>query len=86
MKMIVAIMDISKSSIVSKVLLASNFRVTRMASTQGFLREGSATLMLGVEDNMVETALEVIRSQFPASSEKTEANMYVLNVKDFETV
>ena len=88
MKMIIVIVEDHFSDATSNTLVKANFRVTRLASTGGFLREGATTLMVGVEDNQLDTALELIREQIPLSSnpEKIHATIYVLNVKDFRRV
>jgi uncharacterized protein YaaQ len=88
MKMIMAIMEDHFSDATSSVLVKANFRVTRLASTGGFLREGATTLMVGVEDDQLDTALQLIREQIPPSEDqsKIQATIYVLNVKDFRRV
>jgi uncharacterized protein YaaQ len=87
MKMIVAIIENDKIEQVSQALLVKDYRVTRLASTGGFLREGSTTLMVGVEDALVEEALQVIRDQYePISTGPIQATLYVLNVKSFDRV
>ena len=44
--------------------------------------------MVGVEDDELEKALELIREQIPDSDDpdKIQATIYVLNVKDFRRV
>ena len=42
-------------------LTSAEYRVTRMASTGGFLRSGVATLLLGVDDLQVDSAIKLIR-------------------------
>ena len=88
MKMIMAIMEDHFSDATSSALVKANYRVTRLASTGGLLREGATTLMVGVEDEQLEAALELIRAQIPLSvdPEKIQATIYVLNVKDFRRV
>ncbi len=90
MKMILAIMPTSLSEQASKVLLESEYRVTKFASTAGFFAGGTTTLMIGVDDDKVETGLALIRDQIPASEETDPAHarvtIYVLNVKDFDRV
>ena len=88
MKMIIAIIENHLSYTTSTALIAKDFRITRLASTGGFLREGATTLMVGVEDHELETALEVIRQQTPPSDDpaKTQATIYVLNVKSFNRI
>ncbi|MBU0511677.1 MAG: cyclic-di-AMP receptor [Chloroflexi bacterium] len=88
MKMIFAIVDDTKSAVISQALLTANFRVTQLASTGGFLRGGATTLMVGVDDDKVEPALQVIRELIPPLSDPDEkqATLYVLNVKSFDRV
>ena len=88
MKMIMVIVENHYSDATSSALVQSNFRVTRLASTGGFLREGTSTLMVGVEDQQLDTALALIREQIPISddSNKIHATIYVLKIKDFRRV
>ena len=88
MKMIVAIIENNLSEKVSKALIADGFRLTRLASTGGFLREGATTLMVGVDDDALETALGIIREQTPSTGEtgKIHATIYVINVTDFQHI
>jgi|SaaInl7_200m_RNA_FD_contig_51_611546_length_442_multi_3_in_0_out_0_2 uncharacterized protein YaaQ len=88
MKMILAIVDDTQSEWVSRALLDEDFRVTQLASTGGFLRGGSTTLMVGAEDELVEKALQIVRQQVPSSDDvdKPNATLFVLNVKGFKRV
>jgi len=90
MKMILAIMPTSLSEQASKALLESAYRVTKLASTAGFFAGGTTTLMVGVDDDKVESGLVLIRDQIPASEETNPTHarvtIYVLNVKDFDRV
>ena len=62
-----------------------NYRVTQLATTGGFLRGGATTLMIGVDDDLVDDALHLIRENVKGESEpdKIQATLYVLNVKNF---
>ena len=62
MKLIITVLRDSDTEPVSQELIQAGFRVTRIASTGGFLRRGQTTLMLGVEDDKVTAAIDVIRS------------------------
>jgi uncharacterized protein YaaQ len=86
MKMIIAIIDDALSNDISQVLLGANYRVTQLATTGGFLRGGSTTLMVGVEDDRVEDALQIFRDRVPASQdlENFLVTLYVLNIKNFD--
>ena len=90
MKMILAVMPTNLSETVSKILLDKEYRVTKFASTSGFLTGGITTLMVGVASNRVDTCLKIIRDQIPAQEPTDSAHarvtIYVLNLKDFSRV
>jgi uncharacterized protein YaaQ len=88
MKMIVAILNDADNENVSQALIAASFRVTRIASTGGFLRRGSSTLMIGVEDEKVDDAIQVIRSSVSPRSEANQrrATLFVLKVEDYTQI
>ena len=62
MKLIIAIIKDEDNESVSKALTKKDFRVTLIASTGGFLRSGRSTLLIGVNDDQIENALDVIRN------------------------
>ncbi len=82
MKMIIAIVGDDDSDQVIKTLTGGGYRVTTIGSTGGFLRKGQSTLLIGVEDEIVEKALELLRSCFPGKTEEREkrCTIFVLNV------
>jgi uncharacterized protein YaaQ len=85
MKMIIAIVDDAIRGDISRNLLEANYRVTQLATTGGLLHNGATTLMVGVEDELVEKALQIIRKSVPKSPDqnKNQATLYVLNLKNF---
>lgn len=85
MKLIIAIIKDEDNDTVSRALTKNNFRVTFIASTGGFLRSGRSTLLIGVDDQQVETALDVIRKNCknPDKSEEKRATIFVLKVDQF---
>ena len=87
MKMIILILKDSDSDAVTQALTSAQYRVTRVASTGGFLRSGVVTLLLGVRDERVESALELIRSKLPPlPSKERRATLFVVPVERFEQV
>lgn len=88
MKLIVAILRDEDTESVSHALIDCSFRVTRIASTGGFLRRGSTTLMIGVEDDMLDNALQVIRKNCTSQVEPNmkRATLFVLKVANYEQV
>jgi uncharacterized protein YaaQ len=85
MKLIITILHDSLNEPVTQALIQADFRVTRIASTGGFLRQGSSTLMIGVDDKKVDQAIQVIRNTVNPSKDPTkkQATLFVINVEDF---
>ncbi len=87
MKMIILILKDSDSDLITQTLTSAQYRVTRVASTGGFLRSGVATLLLGVLDERLESALELIRAKLtPLPSGERRATLFVVPVERFEQV
>ena len=70
---------------VSRKLTDEKYRVTFIASTGGFFRSGRSTLIIGVEDDRVERALQVIKENttVPETAEEKQATVFVLEVEGF---
>ena len=60
MKLIVAIVQDDDSSRLIRALMEEDYRVTKLATTGGFLRSGNTTLLVGVEDEKLDGALGII--------------------------
>lgn len=61
MKLIMAIVSGDDSSKVSRALTKSNYSVTKLATTGGFLMSGNTTFLVGTDDDKVEGVLEILR-------------------------
>ena len=88
MKMIFAIMrDVADSGAVDR-LVAEGFRVTRVASTGGFLRRGNVTLLIGVEgDEQVQTVIDLLKASCgPPDPQQHYATIFVVKAEHFEQV
>ncbi len=85
MKLIIAIVSDTDNDHVSHALTSANFRVTYIASTGGFLRKGQSTLMIGVEDEQVPQALEIIRSNCAPATDPNQKRgiIFVLKVDQY---
>ncbi len=85
MKLIIAIVRDSDNDNISHALTQANFRVTYIASTGGFLRKGQSTLMIGVEDEMTDQALDIIRKNVTRATENDarQSIIFVLPVDQF---
>ena len=88
MKLIIAILSDEDSEVVSQALISNGFRVTRIASTGGFLRRGSTTMMIGLDDDRVDQAIEVVRNNCALTVEPgmKRATLFVLNVDRFTQI
>lgn len=81
MKLIIAILQDNDSEPVSKALTSHDFRVTAIGSTGGFLRRGSSTMLVGVEDDQLETALKIIRETCTQPVDQTQHSAVVFVLK-----
>lgn len=61
MKLIIAIVNHDDSQKVTRSLTRGGYSVTRLSTTGGFLMRGNTTLLIGVEENRVQGALDIIR-------------------------
>ncbi|MFC3041003.1 cyclic-di-AMP receptor [Virgibacillus xinjiangensis] len=61
MKLIIAVVQDKDTNRLMDALGEENFKITKLATTGGFLKEGNTTLMIGCEDQYVDEALEIIK-------------------------
>ncbi|MCK4726752.1 MAG: cyclic-di-AMP receptor [Anaerolineales bacterium] len=85
MKLIIAIIRDEDCDQVSQSLIQEDFRVTRIASTGGFLRRGMTTLMIGVEDEKVDQAIHLVGDNCNSAANQNVhcATLFVLKVDQF---
>lgn len=87
MKLIIAIVRDADADSVTQALTNANFRVTRTASTGGLLRRGVTTLLIGVEDDRVDAAIQVMKKECaPAAEGEKRATVFVVPVERYEQV
>jgi uncharacterized protein YaaQ len=61
MKLVLAIVQHQDAHTLVDALAEEGYRVTRLSSQGGFLREGNVTLMLSVNDDQVDNAINTVR-------------------------
>ncbi len=87
MKLILAIVHDFDSENVTQALTSADFRVTRVASTGGLLRRGMTTLLIGLEAEQVDPAIQVLRQTCtPAAEGQKRATIFVIPVDHFEQI
>lgn len=71
MKLIVAIIHDDDVRNTMDTLRDEGFFVTKLSSTGGFLRAGNTTLLIGVEDNLVESVMAIFEKCCKSRKELT---------------
>jgi uncharacterized protein YaaQ len=86
MKLIIAIAKDQDADTLTQAFTVGGFRVTRVASTGGFLRSGVVTMLLGVEDDQVDSVIQTVRSALPPKGDTKRVTLFVVPVHHFEQV
>ncbi len=87
MKLIIAILQDSDADKVTQALTSENYRITRIASTGGWLRRGVVTLLIGLEDDRVEAAIQVLRLNIVQSDgDEASATLFVVPVENYTQI
>ena len=70
-----------------QALVAKGYRLTRVASTGGFLHRGNVTLMAGVDDHQVKSVIDLLKETCePAEESQHRATIFVVDMPVFEQV
>jgi uncharacterized protein YaaQ len=93
-KLIIAVVQNEDADAVVDALLDQDFRATRLASTGGFLRRGNTTLMIGADEDQVDSVLDMIRrnarsgaalqDETSAASPPAAATVFVLDLEEYQ--
>ena len=85
-RLIIALLREANSEEVLNALLDADYRVTRIAATGGFMRRGNSTLLIGVEKERVEAAVQLVRDHSAPAIDPglKRATVFVLKVDQFE--
>jgi uncharacterized protein YaaQ len=71
MKLIVAIVQDYDCDRLLRAVAEAGLRATRIASTGGFLRTGNTTVLMGVADDQIDSAVRLIRSACQSRVQRT---------------
>ncbi|HHX64818.1 MAG TPA: hypothetical protein GX702_08030 [Chloroflexi bacterium] len=92
MKLVLAIVRDDFAADVTFALNNEGLSVTRISATGGFWRRGYVTLLIGVQENRLERALEIVDAHAGPNEQASEeqgahpphrATVFVLNVDSF---
>jgi len=87
MKLIIAIVHDIDAGPVIEELITHGHRVTRVASTGGFLRRGNVTLLIGTEEGQVQPVIDLLRDTCsPPEPDQHRATIFVVDAPHFEQV
>ena len=87
MKLMFMIVRDLDSDGVTGALIENGYRVTRVASTGGFLHRGNVTLMAGVEDDKVQPVIDLMRATCgPADDSQHRATVFVVDMPFSEQI
>lgn len=71
MKLLIAIVQDADVNFLIDALTEEGYRITKLATTGGFLKKGNTTLLIGVEENELEEVLGIIESNCKKRITKT---------------
>ncbi len=69
MKLILAIIQNDNSEAVTSALIREGFFVTRMSSTGGFLTVKNETLLIGTDEEKIDTVKDILKKQCTLSQQ-----------------
>jgi len=61
MKLVIAIVQDLDADAVVEAITEAGYRVTRVATTGGFFRQGNTTLLCGIQDDQVQPLIALLR-------------------------
>ena len=74
MKLIIAVIQDEDSSRLLSRLMKQGFGVTKLATTGGFLKAGNTTLLIGVDEERIHEAVDIIESICKSRKQVTAAS------------
>lgn len=91
MKLIIGIIQDEYINKLLRVLMEKRVRTTKLASSGGFLKSGSTTLLMGVKEEEKEEVIDLIRSICTSTKHEKDgqevvvggANLFILDVDQF---
>ena len=87
MKLMFVVIRDKDVDVVVQTLVENKYRVTRVASTGGFLRSGNGTLMIGVEEDKVQGLIDLLRQVCcPPEDSQHRATVFVVDMPYFEQI
>jgi uncharacterized protein YaaQ len=84
--MFVIVRDADADNVVQS-LTENDYRVTRVASTGGFMRHGNVTVMIGIENEKVQAVIDLLHTACcPSEDSQHSATIFVVDMPYFEQI
>ncbi len=91
MKLIIAIVNDEFSTKVIRGLMKNKIRTTKLSSTGGFLKAGNTTLLIGAEDEDIDSVVEMIKRECKSTKVKdgdlevtvSGANLFIMPIDQY---
>ncbi len=75
MKLVFAVVHDEDGHKVSDELNKNGFSVTKLCSTGGFLRAGNTTLLVGIEEDKLDSVIEIIKKKSKSRKQVINSSM-----------
>ncbi|MDO4594822.1 MAG: cyclic-di-AMP receptor [Tissierellia bacterium] len=72
MKLLIAIVQDQDVDFLTDALTDKGYRITKLATTGGFLKKGNTTLLLGIEDSQVDEVIDMIKENCKKRTAQTQ--------------
>jgi uncharacterized protein YaaQ len=87
MKLMFVVVRDADADFVVQSLVENHYRVTRVASTGGFMRRGNVTLMIGIEEDHLQTVIDLLhKTCCPPEDAQHRATIFVVDMPYFEQI
>lgn len=94
MKLMIAIIEDQYANEIIKILMENEVRITKLASTGGFLKAGNTTLLIGTKQEDLDNTISLIREKCEVKIKKNTdkkadragANLFILDVDNYMRV
>lgn len=91
MKLIIAIIEDQYTNELIKTLMENKIKITKLASTGGFLKAGNTTLLIGAKEEDLDKTISLIKTKCevkvgkkkPKDPDIAGANLFILDVNEY---
>lgn len=86
MKLLIVIVQDVDANFLLDALMEKDYRITKLATTGGFLKRGNTTLLLGVEEEKLDDVMDIIEKNCKKRTTTTTIQNPALETGVFQTI